>query len=94
MARSGNFDWAWAAGWAVMARAAAATRSTPDDDVSPVASPSSSDGATAGAEGDYWPKVVASFNAKGGRTKVTFEAWPPDQNNVPASITLAVSGGN
>lgn len=49
-------------------------------------------GSTTGAEGDYWPKVVTSFNAKGGRTKVTFEAWPPDQNNVPAAITLAAAG--
>ena len=49
-------------------------------------------GSTTGAEGDYWPKVVASFNAKGGRTKLTFEAWPPDQNSVPASITLAAAG--
>ena len=49
-------------------------------------------GSTAGAEGEYWPKIVEKFNARGGKTKVTFEAWPPDQNNVPAAVTLGAAG--
>lgn len=49
-------------------------------------------GSTTGAEGEYWPKIVEKFNARGGKTKATFEAWPPDQNNVPAAVTLGAAG--
>src|SRR5207249_4905228 len=36
-------------------------------------------GFSAGAEGEYWPKVAGGFNAAHDRIKVTFEPYVPDK---------------
>ena len=49
-------------------------------------------GSSAGAEGEYWPKLVALFNERQTKARATFEPWPPDQAGVPAVITLGTAG--
>jgi len=49
-------------------------------------------GSSAGAEGEYWPKLVAQFNEHQTKAHATFEPWPPDQAGVPAVITLGTAG--
>src|SRR5688500_5149654 len=49
-------------------------------------------GSSAGAEGEYWPKVAAQFNERQSKARATFEPWPPDQAGVPAVVTLGTAG--
>src|SRR5919108_1921707 len=45
-------------------------------------------GGSAGAEGEYWPKVVSSFNERQRRARATFEPWPAGQT----PLTLGAAG--
>lgn len=45
-------------------------------------------GANSGAEADYWPKVVAGFNARQPKIQAVFEPWLPDRG----PLVLGASG--
>ena len=79
---------------AALSAALAACGSTATEDASKSAPPVELrlHGSSAGAEGEYWPKVAAAFNEKQSKARVTFEPWPPDQAGVPAVITLGTAG--
>lgn len=47
---------------------------------------------SSGAEGQYWPKVVDGFNARGTRVHVTFEPWPAGTGAGAAALAMAVAG--
>lgn len=49
-------------------------------------------GSTSGAEGEYWPKVVAGFNERQNKARAVFEPWPPNQSGVPAVLALGAAG--